>query len=76
MEKEKNTKKVVKLFGLGVVSAGLYGVLFMNEDQILNITSQGHWSFVIPVTIAFAISLAHGAFTSEFWDVLGIKAKK
>ncbi|TCV90505.1 hypothetical protein EDC63_101478 [Sulfurirhabdus autotrophica] len=76
MEKVKNTKKIVKLFGLGMLSTGLYGVLFINENQVLDITSHGHWAFVIPITIAFVISFAHGAFTSEFWDVLGIKAKK
>ena len=76
MKKEKNIKKIVKFLGFGVITAILYAILFINEEQILGLTSQGHWSFVIPIAIAFAISFAHGSFTSEFWDVLGIKAKK
>lgn len=76
MEKEKNTKNIAKMLGLGMISASLYAILFINEEQILSLTSKGHWSFVIPIAIAFAISFAHGSFTGEFWNVLGIKAKK
>ena len=37
----------------------------------------GHWwQVVIPVVIAFAISLAHGIFTGLFWDVMGLKPAK
>jgi hypothetical protein len=36
---------------------------------------QGNWLFVfIPILIAFAISYIHGAFTSNFWDSIGLKA--
>ncbi|MGD9788447.1 MAG: hypothetical protein AB7U30_10905 [Sulfuricellaceae bacterium] len=69
-------KQAGKMIVLGVLSAALYLGLFLMEKPILEATAQGKWSFFIPVAIAFAISFAHGAFTSEFWDVLGIKAKK
>jgi lipopolysaccharide export LptBFGC system permease protein LptF len=69
-------KQATKMVALGVLSAALYVALFILEEPILEMTSQGKWSFFIPIAIAFAISFAHGAFTGEFWDVLGIKAKK
>jgi hypothetical protein len=32
-----------------------------------------YWHVLIPILIAFAISLTHGAFTGLFWDVMGLK---
>lgn len=32
------------------------------------------WHVLVPILIAFAISVAHGAFTGLFWDVMGLKA--
>ncbi len=38
---------------------------------------EGTWWFVLaPIAMAFAVSYTHGNFTSLFWDVLGLKAKK
>ncbi len=31
---------------------------------------------LIPIIISFILSYFHGAFTSHFWDALGLKAKK
>jgi hypothetical protein len=31
------------------------------------------WHVLIPILLAFAISLVHGAFTGLFWDVMGLK---
>lgn len=70
------SKQIAKTVVLGVLTLGLYITLFTNEEQVLAATSEGKWSFFIPLTIAFAFSFAHGAFTGEFWDVLGVKAKK
>ena len=60
----------------GSASLVLYFILYFFEDEILTFSSQGRWFFVTPVIIAFVFSFAHGNFTSYFWDVLGIKAKK
>jgi hypothetical protein len=68
--------QIIKTIVLGAVTLGLYAFLFANEEKILAATSQGKWSFFIPLGIAFVFSFAHGAFTAEFWDVLGVKAKK
>jgi len=38
---------------------------------------EGTWWYVLaPIAMAFAVSYAHGNFTSLFWDILGLKAKK
>lgn len=38
---------------------------------------EGTWWYVMaPIAMAFALSYTHGNFTSLFWDVLGLKAKK
>ncbi|OGI50331.1 MAG: hypothetical protein A3E57_07700 [Candidatus Muproteobacteria bacterium RIFCSPHIGHO2_12_FULL_60_33] len=60
----------------GTVSLALYFLLYFFEDFILEFTSRGGWYFIAPVVIAFVFSYFHGAFTSHFWDTLGIKAKK
>ncbi len=69
-------KGIAKLIGLGALTGLMYFTLFHYERDVLSLTAQGKWSFFIPLAVAFVISFAHGAFTSHFWDVLGIKAKK
>lgn len=64
-----------KTVALGLLSLALYGLLYHFEEPILRLTTQGEWAFVLPVLIAFAFSLVHGAFTGQFWDRLGIQAK-
>jgi len=60
---------------LGILSAGLYFLLWWLEKPIMNYSQQGKWYFIIPIAIAFAFSLVHGAFTGYFWEALGIQAK-
>jgi hypothetical protein len=71
---DKN-KYLNPLLGFGALTAVMYFLLFYFEDEIVEITGKGGWSFLIPVAIAFAISYGHGNFTGAFWDWLGIKAK-
>ncbi len=34
----------------------------------------GHpWQVLVPILIAFAVSLVHGAFTGLFWEMMGLK---
>lgn len=68
--------QLVKVIALGITVAVFYSLLFVYEHEILDSTKNGGWTFVIPISIAFIFSWAHGAFTGEFWDVLGVKAKK
>ena len=38
---------------------------------------EGSWWYVFaPIGLAFALSYTHGLFTSLFWDVVGLKARK
>ena len=76
MFKKGKGKQTGRLLGFGALTAVLYWLLFYHESLVLGISSQGKWAFWAPVTIAFVISYAHGAFTGEFWDMLGVKAKK
>jgi hypothetical protein len=76
IRKLTGSRQVLRVFALGSITVVLYWALFHNESLVLDLSSKGHWAFWIPVAIAFVFSFAHGAFTGEFWDVLGIKAKK
>lgn len=70
-----NSKYLNPLLRFGSLTAVLYFALFYFETEVVEITSKGGWSFLIPVAIAFAVSYGHGNFTGAFWDWLGIKAK-
>ncbi|CAK0756106.1 conserved hypothetical protein [Gammaproteobacteria bacterium] len=70
------SKHVTKMVLYGLATVSLYALMFVSEERILTLTAQGGWYFMIPITIAFIFSFAHGTFTAQFWDVLGIKAKK
>jgi hypothetical protein len=56
--------------------AVLYWLLFANETRILDLSRQGNWSSLILIAIALVFSFVHGAFTSHFWELLGLRAKK
>ncbi|MGE5503857.1 MAG: hypothetical protein ACM31L_05490 [Actinomycetota bacterium] len=60
---------------LGVLSLGLYVLLFSYEREVLQASVGGGWAVMVPITIAFVFSFVHGAFTGGFWDMLGLKAK-
>ncbi len=68
-------KAFVYAIVLGCISVGMYFLLWLFEKPIIHYSQQGKWFFLIPLVIAFAFSLVHGAFTGYFWDALGIKAK-
>ena len=68
---------LVKAFVYGVASLALYALLFVYADETVELarrTREGEkiW-FLVPIVIAFVFSLAHGAFTSSFWDAIGFK---
>lgn len=65
-----------KLLLWGLLSVGLYGLLWTFESEILALSAHGRWYFSVPIAIAFLFSFVHGHFTAEFWDSLGIQAKK
>lgn len=64
----------------GVLSVLLYTLLYLFNLDLTHIAQATHEGdktfFFVPIVIALVFSLVHGNFTSHFWDVLGIKAKK
>jgi hypothetical protein len=79
MPKERMST-LVQLAVFGVISGGLYVMLYMFEDDLTRASERvrnGEMIFAgVPVAVAFAFSFAHGKFTSHFWDSLGFQAKK
>ena len=75
MDMSDNSEFLSPFLGFGGLTAVLFYMLFHFQTEIVEFTSKGGWSFLLPVAIAFAISYAHGNFTSVFWDWLGIRAK-
>ena len=66
---------------LGSASAVLYLLLFLFSDvlpELAAITRQGEHKIyaLVPIVIALLFSFVHGAFTGQFWDLLGLRAKK
>lgn len=76
MFRKSNSRTVVSALLLGVLSLGLYVILFHYEKAILDLARQARWMFIVPVAVAFLVSFVHGAFTSAFWDALGVRAKR
>jgi hypothetical protein len=65
-----------RLAASGAVTAALYALLFLNEREVMaSFTRTDAWFPLLPVAAAFAFSLAHGAFTAYFWDVLGVRPR-
>lgn len=77
--KMAKSKLFLQTLLLGAISALLYFLLYTFEDRILD-WSGGFaidgWYFLAPILIAFIFSAVHGVFTSHFWELLGIRAKK
>lgn len=65
---------------LGSLSIALYSLLYVFNIDLTHIAQATHdgnktWFFV-PIVIALVFSLVHGSFTSQFWEALGVRAKK
>jgi hypothetical protein len=77
---DSRRRAVVTLLALGAVTAGLYLLLFLFADPLIQLavqTREGNKLYaLVPIAIALVFSFVHGAFTSRFWDLLGLKAKK
>lgn len=69
-------KQITRAAVYAIVSALLYLFLYLYEVPILAWSARGGWYFLLPVAIAFLFSYVHGNFTAQFWDVLGIRARK
>ena len=72
---EKNASPT-QLIAFGIMVVALYSGLYVYEKEVIEWSTRGGWYFLVPLTIAFVFSFFHGKFTSDFWNVLGIKAKQ
>jgi hypothetical protein len=72
----RKKRPVGKMVIFGAMSLGLYTYLFSNEALVTNTYTLGGWSAVFPVGTAFLFSFVHGAFASNFLNVLGLEPKK
>jgi len=77
--KTTETKLLIQAILLGTITAVLYFLLYYFEDSLLE-RSRGFeedgWYFLTPIIIALIFSAVHGVFTSHFWELLGIRARK
>ena len=68
---------VARAIAYGVASVALYVLLFVYADETVEIarrTRDGEKAlFLVPIVIAFAFSIVHGAFTGHFWAAIGLK---
>ena len=69
-------KPVGKMLVMGVISIALYALLLAKQDEVNSIFGKGGWYAFLPIITAFVFSFVHGAFTGDFWTVLGIEAAK
>jgi len=69
-------KPWVPLLLSGAATALCYGLLFTHEAAVMaSFTRTDGWYPTLPVLTAFVFSLAHGAFTGYFWEVVGVTAR-
>jgi hypothetical protein len=69
-------KPVGKMLVMGLISIALYVLLLTKQDMINSTFGKGGWFAFLPIIVAFVFSYVHGAFTGDFWTVLGIEAAK
>ncbi len=66
------------LYGTG--SMTLYVLLFCYDSELCRLAEAVNGGdktlFFVPLLIAFAFSLVHGAFTGHFWELVGLKARR
>lgn len=69
-------KALVSAIVMGVLSIGLYALLFVKQDLVNSTFGKGGVYALLPIATAFLFSFVHGSFTGNFWTVLGIEAAK
>lgn len=57
----------------GAMTAAVYAAVFTNQETIMHYFGKGGVYCLLPVALVFAVSYAHGNFTSAFWSALGIE---
>ncbi len=76
MSTTSRKRHVKNCFVFGAVTAGVYAAVFTNQELVMTYFTKGGIYALLPVAVVFAISYAHGNFTSSFWSALGIEGSK
>ena len=69
-------RHVKNCFVFGALTVGLYAAVFGNQGFVMTYFTKGGLYALLPVAVVFAVSYAHGNFTSSFWSALGIEGSK
>jgi len=75
-EDVKKKKPVGTMILTGVITVVLYSTLLLKQDIVNDYFTRGGFYALLPIVTAFIFSFFHGNFTSCFWTVLGVEAKK
>jgi hypothetical protein len=69
-------RHVKNCFVFGALTAAVYAAVFCNQGLVMTYFTKGGIYALLPVAVVFAVSYAHGNFTSSFWSALGIEGSK
>lgn len=73
MSTVSKSRHIRNCFVFGTMTAAIYAAVFTYQDTIMQYFSKGGAYCLLPVAMVFAVSYAHGNFTSSFWSALGIE---
>jgi hypothetical protein len=76
MSTTSRKRHVKNCFTFGALTAGVYAAIFTNQELVMTYFTKGGIYALLPVAVVFAVSYAHGNFTSSFWSALGIEGSK
>lgn len=69
-----NHKPWAKMILLGVLSAGMYVLLFAYGDMATKYFTRGSWYACLPIAAAFVFTFVHSAFASYLLSAVGFEA--
>jgi hypothetical protein len=76
MSTTSRRRHVKNCFTFGALTACVYAAVFTNQELVMTYFTKGGIYALLPVAVVFAVSYAHGNFTSSFWSALGIEGSK
>ena len=75
-EREKMGENlVIRTILTGLIAAGLFFIIFLNQDTVMAYYTKGSYYAALPIITAFVFSIVHGAFASNVFLLMGISAR-